>query len=416
MQKLYVKLTTIALALLITLCMFLLPIYKIDQNYIDEHFKTQIEDITKEEPDAFFEHTFTKQSFDNIVTSSDGKYFATLGDFAWEVKFTNKDYIQTNDGLYVKGGFRLVQREFPDFVKMAVFASGKGTISLKIDDILIKSYPLTENIERYDFEHSANEYSKVEIIFSDLTTIKRIKINEFDHFNLEDAKFQFLRRLIMHSGLITTNQKLVGIDSVLMYEDYINEETLSLIEGVPFLSLFRMLIEDILYNFSLFSQTAGMPLSSRISTYFENNHQAIISTISFIGALFILGVIVYVAVSFVVGLILKKDSAYMIPSLIMLLGFVMLLNITTFVGSSYFDGTHNIATEYRLMFFESSNITFNYVAGSILAILLVLVNLSSYIVDFIKNKKNKNSKKQFITYTVISSVLIVFTVLGLIVK
>ena len=274
MRKEIIRISTIGTAFILLLCLLLQPVYKLNKEFIYSHFDDEIVEIVNKEPGAFLDHTFKKDSLKEV----NGKL--TIEGMSWKAYLNNAEYLEAETGLVIKEGFRLVQEDFPDFVTIAIFAGGKNAkVKVLINNELIGEETLTEEIKRYDFTKEASSSSVLEIKFESTEEIilQRIKINEFDPYTKEEAKLVFLRDIIMHSGLITTNPKLVNIDSLDLYEEYINEETQKLIDGVPFFSLFKMLIEDIEYNLSVFSSLANLPFSERIVKYIDGRHCPFIS-------------------------------------------------------------------------------------------------------------------------------------------
>ena len=222
----------------------------------------------------------------------------------------------------------------------------------------------------------------------------------------------------MHSGLITTNPKLVNIDSLDLYEEYINEETQKLIDGVPFFSLFKMLIEDIEYNLSVFSSLANLPFSERIVKYIDGRHCPFISILIFVTATGVIGSIGYIAIRFIFDMIFKKSSNYLIPSLVLLGSFVVMLNVSTFTTIKFFDGNHNIANLYRILFFETSKLTLTFVISVLLSLVMVAIQFIDLLLEFLENKKNKNNKlmTKVIVYGSIIGSFTILLLTGLIFK
>ena len=415
MRKEIIRISTIGLAFILLLCLLLQPVYKMNKEFIYSQFDDEIVEIINQEPDAFFDHTFKSDSFKEVNDK------LTIEDMSWELYLSSTEYQDTDKGLNVKESFRLVQNDFPDFVTIAIFASGKNSqVKVLIDDELIGEASLEEEVKRYDFTKETSSSSKLEIIFTsnEEITLQRIKINEYEPYTKEQAKVIFLRDIIMHSGLITTNPKLVNIDSYELYEEYINEEVQSLLEGVPFFSLFKMAIEDIEYDLSLFNSLSGMSLKERIDAYKVDRRCPFISILMFIMSGSLIGSIVYVAIRFVLDLMFKKSSNYIIPSLIILGSFAVILNISTFTNVNFFYGDHNIANKWRILFFEVSRLTPTFVISAILSIAMVAVQFVNILLDYLENKKNKkqNSKTKVIVYASILSSFTILILTGLIFK
>lgn len=391
MKKEIIRVITLGLSLILLLCLLIKPIYKIDQEFIITTFDEEINEIMNQEPSAFFDHVFEESSFKKVNEK------ITLEGLSWEFYANKIDYKQEEDGVKINGGFRLVQVDFPDFVNLIVFASGNNSqAKLYINDKLIQEKTLTETMQRYEFEYDAGTSSKLEIVFSGDVTLQRIKINEYDAYTKEEAVNLFLRQVVMQTGLITTNQKLVNIDSYELYVEYINEEVDKLLNGVPFLSLLKMLIEDIDHNISLLKSQSNKSLSLKIKDYVNNRHCPLISIITFVCASAILGSIAYIVIRFILDLIFKKSSNYLICSLILLISFVLILNISTFTNINFFYGNHNVSNRWRILFFESSDLTISFIACAILALGIVTAQFLNILLDYLNQKNNKKLKKKVI--------------------
>ena len=415
MRKEIIRISTIGTAFILLLCLLLQPVYKLNKEFIYSHFDDEIVEIVNKEPGAFLDHTFKKDSLKEV----NGKL--TIEGMSWKAYLNNAEYLETETGLVIKEGFRLVQEDFPDFVTIAIFAGGKNAkVKVLINNELIGEETLTEEIKRYDFTKEASSSSVLEIKFESTEEIilQRIKINEFDPYTKEEAKLVFLRDIIMHSGLITTNPKLVNIDSLDLYEEYINEETQKLIDGVPFFSLFKMLIEDIEYNLSVFSSLANLPFSERIAKYIDGRHCPFISILIFVTATGVIGSIGYIAIRFIFDMIFKKSSNYLIPSLVLFGSFVVMLNVSTFTTIKFFDGNHNIANLYRILFFETSKLTLTFVISVLLSLVMVAIQFIDLLLEFLENKKNKNNKlmTKVIVYGSIIGSFTILLLTGLIFK
>ena len=382
------------ISLLILISLFLLPIYKINTSYIEENFIHEIEDITKEEPQELYEHVFTKESLDNIITVSTGVHKADLSNYSWDVSFHNSahKYEETLDGLKIYDGITFTCLDFKDFVKLAIFASGENTnLNVKVNDELVGNYPLTTNIERYDFIKEVTDGAKIEISFDNTVTLKRMKINEWDPFTMDNARFEFYFRVFMYSGLISKTGDFDGLSS---YEDYIKTQTADLMNGISFLDLFRMLIEDLKYDFSVFSASSGMSIKDRFAYYTENRYCPFVSLLVFLSALGILGSAVALIVMFILEKMFKAQKNYIIPSIVLIGSLAVLLNISTFTGVNFFtfDGSHNIATEHRLLLFEAVNLNYSFVISIVLSVVVILLNIVNIVLDYVENKKERKFK------------------------
>lgn len=406
------------ISLLILISLFLLPIYKINTSYIEENFIHEIEDITKEEPQELYEHVFTKESLDNIITVSTGVHKADLSNYSWDVSFHNSahKYEETLDGLKIYDGITFTCLDFKDFVKLAIFASGENTnLNVKVNDELVGNYPLTTNIERYDFIKEVTDGAKIEISFDNTVTLKRMKINEWDPFTMDNARFEFYFRVFMYSGLISKTGDFDGLSS---YEDYIKTQTADLMNGISFLDLFRMLIEDLKYDFSVFSASSGMSIKDRFAYYTENRYCPFVSLLVFLSALGILGSAVALIVMFILEKMFKAQKNYIIPSIVLIGSLAVLLNISTFTGVNFFtfDGSHNIATEHRLLLFEAVNLNYSFVISIVLSVVVILLNIVNIVLDYVENKKERKFKNNLYIFIPIISVFLVLITLGLIIR
>lgn len=406
------------ISLLILISLFLLPIYKINTSYIEENFIHEIEDITKEEPQELYEHVFTKESLDNIITVSTGVHKADLSNYSWDVSFHNSAhrYEETLDGLKIYDGITFTCLDFKDFVKLAIFASGENTnLNVKVNDELVGNYPLTTNIERYDFIKEVTDGAKIEISFDNTVTLKRMKINEWDPFTMDNARFEFYFRVFMYSGLISKTGDFDGLSS---YEDYIKTQTADLMNGISFLDLFRMLIEDLKYDFSVFSASSGMSIKDRFAYYTENRYCPFVSLLVFLSALGILGSAVALIVMFILEKMFKAQKNYIIPSIVLIGSLAVLLNISTFTGVNFFtfDGSHNIATEHRLLLFEAVNLNYSFVISIVLSVVVILLNIVNIVLDYVENKKERKFKNNLYIFIPIISVFLVLITLGLIIR
>lgn len=406
------------ISLLILISLFLLPIYKINTSYIEKNFIHEIEDITKEEPQELYEHVFTKESLDNIITVSTGVHKADLSNYSWDVSFHNSahKYEETLDGLKIYDGITFTCLDFKDFVKLAIFASGENTnLNVKVNDELVGNYPLTTNIERYDFIKEVTDGAKIEISFDNTVTLKRMKINEWDPFTMDNARFEFYFRVFMYSGLISKTGDFDGLSS---YEDYIKTQTADLMNGISFLDLFRMLIEDLKYDFSVFSASSGMSIKDRFAYYTENRYCPFVSLLVFLSALGILGSAVALIVMFILEKMFKAQKNYIIPSIVLIGSLAVLLNISTFTGVNFFtfDGSHNIATEHRLLLFEAVNLNYSFVISIVLSVVVILLNIVNIVLDYVENKKERKFKNNLYIFIPIISVFLVLITLGLIIR
>ena len=363
MRKEIIRISTISLAFILLLSLLLQPIYKMNTKLIYSKFDNKIQELQEErnkDLEAYFDHTFKKESF-NVVSSKDGINVINLSDWAWQLYVNNDDYQEVENGVVIKDGFRLIYNDTYYFENLALYASGKNAlVKIILNGKEIASKELSENLDRHFFEieniheHefdsdkkcticgktveevNQEEKQKLEIKFEgDEVTLQRLKLTEEAPYSKEEAKMLFLWDIIMYSGLVTTNENLVNIESVDLYREYIIEEVEKLIEGVPFLSLFKMAIQDIEYDLSLFKSLSGLSFSDRLSKYIEGRRCPFISIMMFAMGLGVLGSIAYIAVRFIFDLIFKKTSNYLIPSLVLFGSFVVMLNVSTFTTTNF---------------------------------------------------------------------------------
>ena len=69
-----------------------------------------------------------------------------------------------------------------------------------------------------------------------------------------------------------------------------------------------------------------------------------------------------------------------------------MLNVSTFTTIKFFDGNHNIANLYRILFFETSKLTLTFVISVLLSLVMVAIQFIDLLLEFLENKKNKNNK------------------------
>lgn len=418
MRKTIITYISLGLAFLTIVSIFLSPIYKVDQKFILDNFDTEVKKITEEELDSFFEHEFSPSSLEGTVTDSKGDTYVTLSGFAFEISYHNANHNHSKDvdGLKIENGITFTQHDFPDFVNMAIFVKGEtSTLTVKVNNETIKTYNLTNEIKRYDFKVESTERATIDIIFSDTVVIDKVKINEVEPYTYEEAKKEFINRVLTYAGLIITSASILDMDEA-TFTSYFEEEVETLKEGgIPFLSLFNMVVEDAVNNYSIFSSSAGQSLSDRINHYIENRHCSFFSILTLIGSLSIMLGAISIAIIFIIGIINKKEYNLVIPSLVVIAGFMILLNMSTFTGINFFtfNGEHNFVTEYRLLFFESAKLNYSFVLSLIFTIILGVMNVVNIVIDYVKEKKNKTL---MITTSSILSLELILIIVGLIIR
>ena len=432
MRKTIIKAITISLTLLITLALFILPVFKVDQDYLFNKYDFLVKDIMEnDDPDAAIDHTFTKETFDKAINGEielNTKYGSIQGTTNWKHNYSG-EIIDTESGAKFSRGFKLENSSFSDFVRLALWASGENaTITVKVNGKELGTKTLTNNIEKYVFETEEIKEADISINFTGSVTLQRIKVNEDDAATLEVARGILVERMIFFSGIIVNDPSLINVkDKEILGSFDTIEKVLS---GINFIDLFNMAIQDLKYDFYHIDllikakQEAkdSVPFSALIDLYKELRLCPFVSILIFIASAAIMCNIMYIVIAFIVDLILKKEKAnYKIPSVIILASVMVLLNISTFITPSFFDGTHNVGTEYRLLLFEVINMTPSFIVATILIILLALTTLTDVVLEFVektkeKGKNKKIKKTKLITYSVLISSMFVLILLGLIIR
>lgn len=426
MRRTIIKSITISLIALIMFALFVLPIFKIDQKYLFEKYDFLVQEIIKtDDPKAAIDHTFTKETFDKanlglIELDEDAKS-------SWGYDYSGK-YEESLNGVTFEKGFHLTKDDFSDFVRLAIWASGKdATITVKVNNNVIRTHTLTsdDTLEKCVFETEVVKDAKITISFTGPITLNRIKVNEDDIPTLEVARGMLVERMIFFSGIVINDPEKIKVSEKEVLGTYDDIE--QVLSGIGFVSLFNMAIQDIKYNFhqlgilfEIGKETSGIiPFDALFNQYQQLRLCPFVSILIFISAALIIASIIYIIIAFILDLIFKKDRInYKIPALIILASLMIILNISTFITSSFFDGTHNIATEYRLLLFEVINYTPSFYVVIALIILLGLIPLADVVLEYIENKKEekKNSKVKLISYSTITSCMFILVILGLLIK
>ena len=418
MRKTIIANVSLVLAFLTILSVFLMPIYTFDQKFVFDHFDHQVEKIMNEDLTSdLFDHTFTKKSFDSITIDYQNKNIAMLSDRAWEVSYHSKEhnYQEVDGGLQIDNGVTLTCLDVDGFTNIVIYASGEGTtLKIKANHELVSEVSLTNEIARYYYKVEAKN-ADIEISFSNTVVVSRIKINEKDPYTHEEAQAAFIDRIFTYTVLIMSNLDLLNMTTDSEYAEYLTEEFLNLRSGIPFLSLFNMIIEDATNNIAIFQSSAGMPFSQRLDYYKEYRHCSFFSILTCLSALGIAGSLICIGVLYIIKTINKKEYKFIIPALVLVGSLAILLNMSTFTNLNFFtfNGDHNFVTEYRLLFYESVKLNVSFVIAIVLSVVLLIVNLVNVILDYVNSKKNK---KSLIVYSAITMLFVLLILVGLIIK
>ena len=420
MRKTIIKIVSICLILLTSFSLFALPIFELDVDYLVQKYEDKITTIKDtDDPDAKIDHTFTKETFDK---ANNGKIeLDEEAKASFDVVYYDS-YEEVEGGVKFKNGIKLTSEDVKDLVRLSIWASGENAkLIIEVDDVEVKQIELTQDIQKYVVEVKETDGAKLELTFTSTSTLHRLKVNEDDLATFDDAKKILLDRIILFSGIIVNDPSLVDVENKTIYgaEDQVNE----VLRGVNFFSLFNMFLRDVKYDISLVKQlqevdkTVDLPFSAKLDYYTELRFCPFVSLLVFVSALAIVGSFVYVVVSFVIDLIMKKNKTnIMIPSLIALGGLMVLLNISTFMGPNFFNDTHNIATEYRIFFFEIAKLTPSFIYASVLIMILACVNFVDVTLDFKESLTLKNKGKNKIYFIVslsLISIMIILILVGL---
>ena len=423
MRKTIIKIVSICLILLTSFSLFALPIFELDVDYLVQKYEDKITTIKDtDDPDAKIDHTFTKETFDK---ANNGKIeLDEEAKASFDVVYYDS-YEEVEGGVKFKNGIKLTSEDVKDLVRLSIWASGENAkLIIEVDDVEVKQIELTQDIQKYVVEVKETDGAKLELTFTSTTTLHRLKVNEDDLATFDDAKKILLDRIILFSGIIVNDPSLVDVENKTIYgaEDQVNE----VLRGVNFFSLFNMFLRDVKYDISLVKQlqevdkTVDLPFSAKLDYYTELRFCPFVSLLVFISALAIVGSFVYVVVSFVIDLIMKKNKTnIMIPSLIALGGLMVLLNISTFMGPNFFNDTHNIATEYRIFFFEIAKSTRSFICASVLIMILACVNFVDVAFDFKESltlEKKNNLKIYFVITLSLVSIMVLLSLLGLFIR
>lgn len=427
MRKSIIKIVSICLVLLISFALFALPIFNIDTNYLEEKYQDKIIDIKENyDPYADISHVFTKETFDKangnkIELDEDVKA-------SFEVTYTGT-YEDTPEGVKLDKSFKLETTDVSNFFRLSIWAAGEGTkIIVSVNDKEIETVELTKEMTKYVIDTEMTESANLEIYFTSASTLHRIKINELipasEEEAYENAKGTLVSRIILFAGLINNHPNNIDVENKDIAVTDV--EFGNILDGVDFFNLFNMAIRDIRYDFSVIKEIfevnkeVDLPFSASFEYYQEMRFCPFVSILVFISGLAILGSLGYIVVSFVIDLILKKEKTNMlIASFIALGGMMVILNISTFFGPSFFNDTHNIATEYRIFFFEIASATPSLYTAVALIAGLAIVNYVDIVVEYINPNTFtalKQGRTKFVVFTALLVVMIILVVLGLIIR
>lgn len=427
MRKSIFKIVSICLVVLTSFALFALPIFNIDTNYLEEKYQDKIIEIKENhDPYADISHVFTKETFDKangnkIELDEDVKA-------SFEVTYTGT-YEDTPEGVKLDKSFKLETTDLSNFFRLSIWAAGEGTkIIVSANDKEIETVELSENVEKYVIETEMVESANLEIYFTSASTLHRIKINELipasDEEAYEDAKGTLVSRIILFAGLINNHPDNIDVANKNIAVSEV--EFTNILDGVDFFNLFNMAIRDIRYDFSVIQEIfevnkeVEVPFSALLNYYIEMRFCPFVSILVFISALAVLGALGYIVVSFVIDLILKKDKTnILIASFVALGGMMVILNISTFFGPSFFNGTHNIATEYRIFFFEIASATPSLYTAVALIVTIACLNYADVVIEYINPNTFsalKQGRTKFVICTALIAVMIILVILGLIIK
>ena len=129
---------------------------------------------------------------------------------------------------------------------------------------------------------------------------------------------------------------------------------------------------------------------------------------------------IYISVKYILDLILKKDSSFVIPALIIVFSLITLLNIPLFASVSSIKNMTNNSNMWKMLFFESAKLEMNFVLASILSIVLVvLTRVDNWIDKFILVKHIANTpktKRRLIIEITIVAILVVMLLIGVLTR
>lgn len=419
MRKSIISIISVCVVLLAAFAIFVLPVYNINKETIVDRLDQKITDIKEhDDPIAKVDQIFTKEVFDKI---NNGKVeFDEYAKQSWEAIFY-EGYAEEEDGVTFEGGIKLISNDIKDLKRISIWAKGDGAVLIiKVNNLEVKKISLTNELTSYVVDINEEESANLELYFTSTSTIHRIKINEDDPATYEDATQILYERIILFSGLIINDPTKIDIAKKIIYED-----TSSVLEGISFFNLCNMLVRDLKYDYNIAKQLfqtskqVDLPFNAKLNYYIEQRFCPFVSTLVFLSVVTVFGTMLYIVVGKIIDLILKKKKTNtLIPSFVALGALVILLNLSTFIPLNFYNDTHNIATEYRLLFFEVAKITPSFYVGIALILIFAITNYVDVVLDYkesLKAKKKTNTKAKFIVFTSLISVFSILIILGLLI-
>ena len=397
MRKSIISIISVCVVLLAAFAIFVLPVYNINKETIVDRLNEKIEYIKEhDDPIAKVDQIFTKEVFDKI---NNGKVeFDEYAKQSWEAIFS-EGYTEEEDGVTFEGGIKLISTDIKDLKRISIWAKGESTLRVKVNNILVEEITLTNELTPYVINIEEEESANLELYFTSTSTIHRIKINEDDPATYEDATQILYERIILFSGLIINDPTKIDIAKKIIYED-----TSSVLEGISFFNLCNMLVRDLKYDYNIAKQLfqtskqVDLPFNAKLNYYIEQRFCPFVSTLVFLSVVTVFGTMLYIVVGKIIDLILKKKKTNtLIPSFVALGALVILLNLSTFIPLNFYNDTHNIATEYRLLFFEVASLSPSFYVGIALILIFAITNYVDVVLDYkesLKAKKKTNTKEK----------------------
>lgn len=447
MRKTIIKIISISIAVLATFAIFALPIFNIDTYYFEDKYANKIDELKEDMYFCALDHKFTLDTVqnkdgsikENIVLGKEEKtatlsYQSTCEEDVQGVKFNKSFHFEIDD-------FDLVSEENEThYYCLSIWASGENSkliVNVNGEEVTPEGgISLTNEMAKYEIITPNEEGADLKISFSSQTTLYRIKVNEKNaktpEIEQEDAKASLLNNIIFFSGITNSVINYDHIKDRFISESDIPTEVNNALFGINFYDLFNMAIRDISYDFNVAKEliskdissdlidSVDIPLSATIDKYVEYRLCPFVSILVFISALAIIGSFAYMIVSFIIDLILKKQTTNtLIPSLVALGGLMIILNISTFFGPSFFDGSHNLATEYRIFLFEILSITPTFYVAIALVAILAVTNVVNFAIDLKELKTMDLQVKltiQVIILITITVLMLAMTLVGIFVR
>lgn len=422
MKRKILKMSAFFMAIIIALFLSLAPIYKVDTNFIYNNFQEEIEELRTNQINSLYTHEFKKTDFEKMSADN----YVTLSSYSWHVSgISNNNLEDTEEGLKINNRVVFKTSAIPDLTNILVVAKTDTNATLKIivNSEVIEEVLLTTTITKYLINCPGSSESNLTLEFSDGVILKQIYANAKE-LTQKQASFKFLGNLYFGSGLIMTNAESLGIDSIEEYQEYIDEEIKELTNhGVSFFDLFKMAIVDYEYNSALWKESTTKTDGSfgqRMDYVLSRLHNPFVGILVFFLCFNIFGGLTYISVKYILDLILKKDSSFVIPALIVVFSLITLLNIPLFASVSSIKNMTNNSNMWKMLFFESAKLEMNFVLASILSIVLVvLTRVDNWIDKFILVKHIANTpktKRRLIIEITIVSILVVMLLIGVLTR